>query len=747
MTSLLDAALAYAERGWYVFPCAPLSKIPFPGSAGSKDATLDPDQIRRWWSANPTANVAIVTGSRSGIYVIDVDAPASEDLARLSPTVQARTPAGGWHYYYSLPAGEPLKNFVKPAKPGAAVIVGKHTDGRGEGGYVLAWPSVVDKNGKSGGYSWLNLDAIDIAPMPQWITDKLRTQHRPPDRTAYLLPPSVGYGAKALAEEAALLAATSEGGRNDALNKASFRLAQLVASGHLSQSSVEEAMLSAARACGLPEHEAQRTIRSGVQAGMQHPRSPLPRHQRDRHLEPEVLDAETELEVDLGVSQLSSHDSEDRSQWALLGKVRALGGLCDSFCGWVIRGADHPQPGLTMAACVALGSVLAARRFKFRGARSSLYVASIAGSGDGKNRPQLCVRRLLSELWSHLNGPTSFVSSAALQDTVRDATDIGVGTMLVLDEYGMHLKEFIGGHSSGPRADIKRILTEIATIGDGVWRPAKSRALGGGAEIVVAPSLSLLGSTTPESLHAIITHQEFADGYAGRHLWFAAQHTLPMWQPPESRGDDSIPSEVRLAVERIRSMHEEWHENLPKDGTSENGLRIVLRHEPLEMDAEPAAVERLTAYKFEVDDVKRSGKEGDVPRSILGRSPEYATRIAMGLAVMAKPELEVPVVTTEIVEVAIALAMVSNDVIAASIRANKKPSRDDPSTHVDYVLEKLRMCAGSGNIVSKRELLRKAQMMTAKQIDDVLHRLHEEGRIQLATEETGGRPRMLIKMS
>lgn len=69
--SLLDAALTYAKRGWLVFPCG-ADKKPLT-QHGVKDATLNEGQIRRWWQANPTANVAIACGQGSGIFVVDCD--------------------------------------------------------------------------------------------------------------------------------------------------------------------------------------------------------------------------------------------------------------------------------------------------------------------------------------------------------------------------------------------------------------------------------------------------------------------------------------------------------------------------------------------------------------------------------------------------------------------------------------------------------------------------------------------------
>ena len=63
MSDLLAAALGYAARGWHVFPLKPRDKTPLlPGKGaqgGHKAATLDPEQIKAWWSTHPDANIGI----------------------------------------------------------------------------------------------------------------------------------------------------------------------------------------------------------------------------------------------------------------------------------------------------------------------------------------------------------------------------------------------------------------------------------------------------------------------------------------------------------------------------------------------------------------------------------------------------------------------------------------------------------------------------------------------------------------
>lgn len=84
------------------------------------------------------------------------------------------------------------------------------------------------------------------------------------------------YGREALRREAATVAATPEGARNDALNTAAFNLGTLIGGGELDRTDAESELLAAARSCGLSDQEARRTIASGVASGMERPRQRPP---------------------------------------------------------------------------------------------------------------------------------------------------------------------------------------------------------------------------------------------------------------------------------------------------------------------------------------------------------------------------------------------------------------------------------------------------------------------------------------
>src|SRR5207302_645515 len=144
-------ALAYARRGWAVFPVAPHQKNPLVAE-GFKEATTDEDQIVAWWTQWPTANIGLATGSINGIAIIDVDirnggaesvGQLAGQVAGLYDTLIANTGGGGWHLYYTYPEDGEVRCRNGRVAPGIDI--------KGDGGYVLAPPS-IHPNGRS--YEW-----------------------------------------------------------------------------------------------------------------------------------------------------------------------------------------------------------------------------------------------------------------------------------------------------------------------------------------------------------------------------------------------------------------------------------------------------------------------------------------------------------------------------------------------------------------------------------------------------------------
>lgn len=285
---LLRGALEYAAAGYYVFPCEPEHKVPLEGTHGFKDATVDLQQIEAWWVDREDANVAVACGA-SNLFVVDVDSynepeALGDHLALLDGshpwingrdwpgTYTTRTASGGLQFWFSQPEeGDMLRN--------GASVLRDNIDQRGDGGYIVAPPSIaMGKDGSMGEYVVLRNDPV--ARVPDWIVETLR---KPTRKNGPMYVPQVvsnpwvtPYGSAALHAECEELAGTVYG-RNDKLNGISYRMGRLIAAGQLDRGTVEERLWSAAARASdngnhpLTSREIDATMRSGLDKGLLEP--------------------------------------------------------------------------------------------------------------------------------------------------------------------------------------------------------------------------------------------------------------------------------------------------------------------------------------------------------------------------------------------------------------------------------------------------------------------------------------------
>lgn len=256
----LSQAKEYVRRGLSVIPLHPRSKKPaIPSWREYQKRLPTEEELERWFRNGSQNNIAVLTGEISGLAVLDADSAEAIDWCEknLPKTPSVKT-ARGQHNYFRFRHG--LKNSVN--------VNGLKLDVRGEGGYVVAPPSIHESGDD---YQWE--DGLDEIPLAEFPSQLLATSKH--DRPSGLNEVKTGtsYGQAALASELARLSAAVEGERNDNLNRSAFSLGSLVAGGELDKGQVAAALLAAAISIGLTEAEARATIKSGMDAGDMEPRT------------------------------------------------------------------------------------------------------------------------------------------------------------------------------------------------------------------------------------------------------------------------------------------------------------------------------------------------------------------------------------------------------------------------------------------------------------------------------------------
>jgi putative DNA primase/helicase len=211
--------------------------------------------VSAWWEDDfPLSNVGIRTGQEPGLVVLDVDPHhgGDESIRQLeaqygplpeTPTVS--TGGGGQHFYFQHPG------FRVPNRSSA---LGAGLDIRGDGGSVVAPPS-LHVSGKP--YQWESERtpcAVSVAPLPVWVLALLREPSRLSSGGSAGSHGSWGIGADGL---------IPEGQRNETL----FRIAcQLYRAGLPHAMVLEDLLEWNMEKCAspLPEHEVQQIVRSAA---------------------------------------------------------------------------------------------------------------------------------------------------------------------------------------------------------------------------------------------------------------------------------------------------------------------------------------------------------------------------------------------------------------------------------------------------------------------------------------------------
>jgi hypothetical protein len=240
LSPLGKQAAIYARRGWPIFPLKERGKEP-KTAGGFKAATSDADQVVKWWTQWPDANIGFHPGP-GRLVVLDLDGPAAFDDARKLglldvPTLAAKSgrAEGGQHLYFQLPAGVD--------RIGNKKLLGDHIDIRAHDGYIVVPPS-VHPNGNR--YEWIAKHPP--AELPATVRDQLLGKSPP----LTPIPP---------AREIAAQVGIKPSNRTTSLTMLSGRL---IAKGHPTDEVVELCLGWNQRSCDppLPDDKVVETVRS-----------------------------------------------------------------------------------------------------------------------------------------------------------------------------------------------------------------------------------------------------------------------------------------------------------------------------------------------------------------------------------------------------------------------------------------------------------------------------------------------------
>ncbi len=300
MSELAFAAVRYANAGIGVFPLRPRDKKPYGRTDGLKSATRDAETVRGWWSgrvplplkpdeadrrpvfAGTASNIGIATGSPAGFWVLDLDGEEAEaGLAALVavhgplPDTVEQSTGKGRHLCFAWDPAFEIRN--------SASKIGPNIDVRGEGGYIVAPPS-IHPSGRQ--YAWTPGHApgeMPFAAAPEWLVRMAMPAAAPAEaprkaQRVVIEGRATKYGEACLTTAVRMIATAAVGQQQDRLWGYACFVGSLVGGREIERDYAREALIAAGEAMtpgGKPwlRKEIESHVDRGLAKGELHPRT------------------------------------------------------------------------------------------------------------------------------------------------------------------------------------------------------------------------------------------------------------------------------------------------------------------------------------------------------------------------------------------------------------------------------------------------------------------------------------------
>jgi hypothetical protein len=684
MPFLLPAALHYAELGFPVFPCAPGRKTPIPEN-GFLAATLDPEQIERWWTQNPTANIGLPT---QGLLVVDLDGPDNpwpndcEKALELAAGPLSKTPRGGCHRVFRQPPGRHWRCTESRLAP--------HVDTRANGGYIVAPPSVVE--GKP--YSWAPGLELDDSPdrlpePPGWLIREL-------DQLA--------GGSNGKPQESGKIQPGNpipKGQRNAALARLG---------GNMRRVGMTEAEIGAALAkvndrCQppLPAREVARIAES------------ISRYEPDQvavaiaegHWEQMMEEAETEKEEE-STPQIADPGPIPEELLRVPGFISEVMDLC-------LKTAPYPNTALAFSGALALQALLAGRKVCDQGDnRTNLYLLALAFSAVGKDWPRKVNTTLLHQAGLAGALGEKFSSGEGLQDALAQTP-----AMLFQTDEIDSLLQAINKSRDARHENILSTLLTLYSCSNSLY-PLRRKAGQEKVDLTIdQPCLVLYGTAIPTHYYEALSERLLTNGFFARCVIIESGPRRPGQEP------GLISPSPRL-LETVRW----WAEFRPGRGNLE-----AWHPRPAVVPADSAASKLLVENRLscEAEYSQSEAQQDAVGTTVWGRLPEQVRKLALLFAVSRNPR------EPQIDAVAVRWAA---DLILHQARRMLFQSRcfSGANPFHQECLRAVRKLREAGGKLTHSQLLKKMRVDT-KTLGQICCTLEQQGDIRIETQLNPGRTR------
>lgn len=665
---LYDAALDLTEKqGFSVIPLRPNDKTPLLAWQEFQTRRPTENELEEWFvHCWPQANLGIVTGSFSGLVVVDADGDMG--LAWMKehlPVTGVYVRTGkGWHGYFRHPGGD-VRNRGR---------IAPEVDIRADGGYVVAPPSV---HASGANYEWQFTPGLD-----GW--NSLAEYQLKEGAKADSSLACTGFDLSRV--NTLLTSAPVEPGQRN------VTLARL-AGQWLAQGMGQENCLFAALGWNstlsspLPPEEVRRTVDSVCRAEVRnHPTRTAP-----PSVEP--LDA---MQDDTGWPEHLLHP----------------GGLLESLMTYTVKASAVSHPVFALAGAVAAVGTLAGQKWMTEtGLRTNVYCLALGYSGAGKDSPQAALPQIFQRSRAaECLGGNALTSDAALLRYLQ--TEGKARSLFLLDEIGLLLTAMKRPGSYA--AEIPSLLMKLFSGTDRGF--SKHYANNANDVDVRWHHLSLYGASTPDRFWDSLTRGEATDGFLARCLVFESRHEV---ERPRARTDVTVPASLLDAVNALADF-------VPPVTIAEGNLRPVPA--PVVITKTEVAERAFYQWADRYHELRNAHlRDNEGLSSIYGRAAEHAHKLALIHAVSlrgAEPE------AVDAEDVSWGCALVDQVVGNLALRIEENIAENEFHKLELRTLKIIRTFAPRFKGVCPHwRIVSSLKGATPKQIEDVLAKLRSSGEI------------------
>jgi hypothetical protein len=678
---LKQAALSYVAEGIPVFPCTPRGKRPIE-NGGFHTATLDPRAVAEWWDRYPNANIGIPTGAVSGFVVVDIDTgkgkQGKETLEELKTkghifpdTAEQTTGSGGTHLFYRHPG--------KHVKSVAGVF--KDIDSRGDGGYIIAPPSIHD-SGES--YTWENeIDKETLKPIPDFWLEALETKEA--ETTHKSRKENNDY--------------IEFGSRNDFLfREGSFYRRQ----GH-----GETAIFYFIK--GLYEERCHKSPPIKDKELKEIASSCMRYQTFDQQFEEEIaLGSKAAQNIIESHQQAIAEDMEtDKTKKAGPAPGNLIPpekNLIGDIARYILSQSRFPRQELAVAAATCYLGAIMGQKFKTdTGLRSNIYFVGLGKSGSGKD-----VARKLIKKVAHLTETTAFIGEERIASGPGLLSSLNEfpRKVFMLDEFGRMLQG-ITGKADSYKAEIMTNLMQLYSSAGSVFQGTAYADRQKNLSItLVDPCCVVYGTATHDSFFASLSSSETMGGEIARFLIMDAGKV----RGKSVRYEEADPEEDLLT--RIKQLHNYY----PKKGNL-NGLSKTI--DAINVPMRPDVFDAWDELDNSLTDLMGD----DASSSIYSRVAENTAKLALIYAV-SKNHLH-PVIDTEAFNWGRELALWSANTLMEHI--NSFVADNAQEADVKRVARIIKEFGKEG--VKRNILTRKTQFLKKADRESILESLLEAGSV------------------